>query len=919
MCGFIWMGMKERLDLSSLDISNLPVVEELYARFLKDPESLDLSWRYFFEGIDFAEHLFKKQKDSPADSSFCRIFGLMQAYRRHGHLLADINPLESPPENVKELELSVLGFKEEELLLKFPSFHLCEGEVATLQEIIDALKNIYCSKIGFEYMDTGSIELEQWIQNKIEKKTPFSLTAQEKHLILEYLNKSEVFESFLHTKYPGQTRFSLEGNETLIPILADIVSEGAKKGMKGFVLGMAHRGRLNVLTNILKKPYPIVFKEFEDMIPYLEGESGDVKYHKGFSSDIQIGESSIHLHLTANSSCLESVDGIVLGQTRAKQVLHEDEERRKFGAILMHGDGALSGQGVVYETLQMSQVDGFSTGGTIHIATNNQIGYTTTPKEGRSTRYCTDIAKAFGMPVLHVNSEDPESCIAAARLALEIRLAFQKDVFIDLNGYRKYGHNEGDEPSFTQPFQYLKIRSKKPIRQIYLEQLMEEGALERKMAEDLEKEFRASLTQAFERGKIEEKVDLKERFGSAWKDFVQPSNNMLFQPFETKAPLRTLEKVINAYTSIPEGFHLHPKLQKWMQDRKLQIAKDPKVPSIDWGTAECLAFGSILLENIPIRLAGQDSKRGTFSHRHAIWFDQENGLSYSPFAHLSTTQARFDVYNTILSEYAALSFEFGYSWASPKSLVIWEAQYGDFDIGAQIAIDHYIVSAEQKWTLYSSLVLLLPHAYEGAGPEHSSARPERFLQLASNNNIQVVYPTTPAQMFHLLRRQALRPIKKPLIVMAPKSLLRLPLCMSSLCDFTEGQFEEFIEDPVDFASCKRLILCCGKIYYDLMAAKENFPDAAIVRVEQIYPFHEEKFKEIISKYTQVKKCIWVQEEPENMGAWEFIRNFLVRLLPKNRELVFIGRPRSASTATGSRKKHRQEQETILNALRNECQ
>lgn len=896
-------------NVSALNISNLSLVEELYARYQKDPTSVDLSWRYFFEGVAFTGF---NGPSTGGDSTSCRILRLVQAYRRHGHLAARVNPVESVIKSPKELELESLGFTSTELSKTFPSLGFCDRAEAPLQEIIESLRQIYCSRIGFEYMDLGVPGLEEWMQARIEPKLSIQLSPNEKHFILENLNASEIFESFLHTKYPGQTRFSLEGNETLIPMLADLIVEASQSGMDGFVIGMAHRGRLNVLTNILNKPHHVLFKEFEDVIPYLEGESGDVKYHKGFSSDIEINQRSIHLHLTANSSCLESVDGIVLGQTRAKQVEHNDFEKKRFGAILMHGDGALAGQGVIYETLQMSQVDGFATGGTIHIATNNQIGYTTLPQEARSTRYCTDIAKTFSLPVFHVNAEDPESCLFAIRLALAFRLQFGRDVFIDLNGYRKYGHNEGDEPSFTQPIEYKLIKSKKSIRQIYLEQLLSEGSEIHKMAESLEKDFRTQLSSAFEMGKGTEAVELPDRFGSSWGHFIQPPSSALFDSFSTKVEEKVLQEVIAVYSKIPEGFHLHPKLDKWLRDRLAQMSKDPKTPSIDWGTGECLCFGSILSQGKPIRLAGQDAKRGTFSHRHAVWFDQENGSSYVPF---SNFKSRFDVYNTILSEYGALSFEFGYSWSSPDALVMWEAQYGDFDIGAQIAIDHYIVSAEQKWTRYSSLVLLLPHAYEGAGPEHSSARPERFLQLAANNNIQVVYPTTPSQIFHLLRRQAFRPIKKPLIVLTPKSLLRHPSCLSSLHDFTNGEFQEFIDDPAGLENCKKLILCSGKIYYDLLAIRDQIVDAVIIRVEQLYPFHVDKFKKIVSKYKDVQMCSYVQEEPENMGAWEFIRPYLVDLLPKGIPLTYIGRPRSAATATGSRKKHMQEHSDILTQVK----
>jgi 2-oxoglutarate dehydrogenase E1 component len=898
-------------------LANLPLIEDLYQRYLANPESVEISWRHFFEGIDFAGYLYKRGEIPGPELSSCRIFGLIQGYRRYGHLLAPINPIETTARTAEELRLDNLGFAETELTQVFPTMGVHDKKEAPLQEIIDALHEIYCSRIGFEYMDLGHSELEKWLQARIEPKLLISPSIEEKHLILEHLGKSEILESFLNTKYQGQTRFSLEGNETLIPVLAEIISFGADLGMEGFAMGIAHRGRLNVLANILNKPFSILFKEFEDVIPYLYGESGDVKYHKGFSADVKTASGKMmHLHLAANSSCLESVDGIVLGLTRAKQVLAGDDvSMRRIGAILMHGDAAMAGQGVVYEILQMARIPGFATGGTIHIAINNQIGYTTLPQEGRSTRYCTDIAKTFGSPVFHVNAEDPESCTFAARLAVEIRLKFQCDVFIDLNGYRKFGHNEGDEPSYTQPKQYQLIRSRKPIRQIYIERLMAEGALEKKMVEALEIEFKATLLKAFEQGKIAEPVEPTERFGSSWGDFVQPPNEELFKPVVTKIDGQTVQEIISAYCTVPEGFHLHPKLEKWLQDRRGQVQGDPAKPSIDWGTGECLAFGSIVSQGIPLRLAGEDSIRGTFSQRHAGWFDQETEKLYVPFAHLSKTQARFDVYNTILSEYGAMAYEFGYSWAHPTALVLWEAQYGDFVIGAQITIDHYLTAAEQRWSRYSSLVLLLPHDYVGGGPEHSSGRMERFLQLTANNNIQVAYPSTPVQYFHLLRRQAIRAIKKPLVVFFPKSVLRLPAAASPLRDFTTGEFNEFLDDPMPPAALKRLFFCTGKIYYDLIKERSQFPDAAIVRIEQICPVHLEKFKRLLGKYKTASECCWIQEEPENMGAWEFLRPYFQELLPKTVRLRYVGRERSSSPATGSHKKHVEEQTAIINSLR----
>jgi len=891
-------------------LSNLGSMEELYRHYLDNPESVDPSWRHFFEGVEFAAFLQKGSGPKGPELSSCRIAHLIEAYRRYGHLLAKINPIETGERAAPELELARLGFAENELEQRFPSLGMTKEAEAPLKEVIGALRGIYCTRIGFEYVGLGLPELERWIQQRIEPELVMHLTVEEKHLILEHLNKSEVLETFLNTKYQGQTRFSLEGNETLIPVLAEIIGVGSGLGMEGFVMGVPHRGRLNVLTNILNKSYPIIFKEFEDAIPYLYGESGDVKYHKGFSADVTtVGGKKVHLSLAANSSCLESVDGIVLGQARAKQVLLDDA-MGKVGAILMHGDAAFAGQGVVYETLQMGKVRGFSTGGTIHVVINNQIGYTTLPSEGRSTRYCTDIAKTFGIPVFHVNAEDPEACLFAARLAVEIRCKFGSDVMIDLNGYRKYGHNEGDEPSYTQPLEYQLIRQKKTIRQIYVEQLQAEGAVEQKIVEALDADMKSTLARAFEQGKVEEPVEPVARFGVAWSEFVQPAAEEIFKPVVTKVGENVLREVAAGYTRVPEGFSLHPKLQKWLEERTQQLKG-----RIDWGFAECLALGSLVVEGVPVRLAGEDSIRGTFSQRHAGWFDQKDGHLYIPFAHLKEGQARFDVYNTILSEYGALSFEFGYSLSHPKALVLWEAQYGDFVIGAQIAIDHYIVAAEQRWQNYSSLVLLLPHDYVGGGPEHSSGRIERFLEMSAGNNIQVIYPTTPAQYFHVLRRQALRALKKPLILFFPKSLLRAPVCTSELQELTGGEFQEFLDDPEPPKQVERLFFCTGKIYYEILSIRKEIPDAAVVRIEQIYPLHMEKLQKLFKKYESAKECVWVQEEPENMGAWDFLRPIFQEQCPSSMKLRYVGREKSGVTATGSRKQHRQEQEAILHALR----
>ncbi len=870
-------------------LANLQLMDGLYKKYLTDPASVESSWRYFFEGMQAASFLSREKGGDRSD----KVLPLIDTYRRCGHLKATFNPLQS----ARKQEGFSVNFKEEELKAFFPSHGLCAAPEAPLEDIIKALEEIYCGPVGFEFMHLDHPEMQKWIISQIEPKLDLRASLEEKKLILENLNRSELFESFLHTKYAGQRRFSIEGSDTLLPMLAAIIEKGTSTE---FIIGMAHRGRLNVLANLLNKPYSVIFQEFEDrFFPMQFEESGDVKYHKGFSTRSKsYSGKEVHLHLAANSSCLESIDPVALGLARAS----------KATCILIHGDASIAGQGVVYESLQLMRLPGYSVGGTVHIIVNNQVGFTTTPEEGRSTRYCSDIAKAFGCPVLHVNAEDPESALFAVKLAVDIRAKFQCDVFIDLNGYRKYGHNEGDEPVFTQPLQYREIRAKKGIRELYLEKLLSEGAIEQSMASQLEESFKKTLASHQEKAKEEDPHPVEERYGAHHKEFQQPSNETLFAPFSSGVSGEVLEKIASDYAKIPEGFHLHPKLQKMAEERE-HICKEKA--NVDWALAECLAFGSLLLEEIPVRLAGQDVRRATFSHRHAAWIDQETGSIHFPLSHLSSNQASFEVYNSPLSEFACLAFEYGYSWKM-QGLVLWEAQYGDFSIGAQTVIDHYITTAEQKWARYSSLVVLLPHGYEGQGPEHSSGRMERFLQLAALNNIQVVNPTTPAQYFHLLRRQALRKIKKPLIVFTPKSLLRHPACTSPFTAFTQGEFEEVLPDSLVVPKPRRLLVCSGKIYYELLAKRETLKqkEIAICRIEQLYPIHEKKWQELLALYPACPEVCWVQEEPENMGAWEFIQPHLQRMLPKV-SLRYVGRTRSPVTATGSFKQHARELEQIM--------
>ncbi len=888
-------------------IANLPLIEDLYEKYLENPDGIEPSWRYFFQGIDFAGYLSKlTQPEGKGSEKHLRIFKLIQAYRRFGHLAAFVNPL-TQPAAPQELSLGSLGFSESELSEMFPTLGWCGKAEAPLQEILNALQAVYASKMGVEYMDLGRPELEHWLAERLEKAGLFVLSPEEKVRLWESLSKTDWLEQFLHRKYVGQTRFSLEGGETMIPLISEIIAEAGKLGVEELLIGMAHRGRLNVLAQILQKPYEELLQEFEDDTILAQVGHDDVKYHMGFSQSVSLPSGKrMTVSMAANPSHLESVDPVVLGQVRALQVLKSDEKRKNIGALLIHGDASIAGQGVIYETLQLMNLPSYSIGGTLHLVVNNQIGYTTGSAEGRSTRYCTDIAKAFGCPVFHVNAEDPENCLLAARLAVELRQTFQCDVFIDLLCYRKYGHNEGDEPSYTQPVEYKTIRAKQSIRDLYTAQLMAEGVLTEAAAEAFETRYKELLAKSLE----------------SVKNLPRPSSSIgsshVLEPFASGVDQKTLQQVASVYCRPPKKFHVHPKLEKWLQDRLQAVMGEATRPSIDWATAECLAFGSLLLQNVSIRLAGEDSQRGTFSQRHLILIDAETGKPYSPLMQLHAHQGRLDVVNTPLTEFAGMAFEYGYSWSAPETLVLWEAQYGDFNNGAQIVIDQYLASGEHKWNTPSSLTLLLPHAYEGAGPEHSSARLERFLQLTAENNMQIVNASTPAQYFHLLRRQALRKEKKPLVVFTPKSLLRSPLNVSPLSDLIQGRFQEILDDPLSPASCQKILFCSGKIYYELKAEREkrNIQDVALIRIEQLYPFHHKKFQEIISNYQNALQWSWVQEESENAGAWSFIKPHLQEHKPRDAGLFYVGRPANATTATGSHRKHKQEQQDLLDrALR----
>jgi 2-oxoglutarate dehydrogenase E1 component len=866
--------------LSYAHLGNLGEIESLYQVYLKNPDGVDASWRYFFEGM---------QLGASREGGHEQVYALVEAYRRYGHLKASCNPIALEPRVVVE-ELKLERFGLSDLGLEVPGCGVVGRARCTLKELVEALEKIYCRHIGFEYMEVDDVRVRDFLKEAIEKRGLPSLSKEEKLDILTQLTQAELLEAFLHTKYVGQKRFSLEGEETLIPLLIALIKKSAKWGVEEAVLGMSHRGRLNVLANLLNKSYAHIFHEFEDTYaPACSEGSGDVKYHKGFVGELDVEDAKrVKVILTPTPSHLESPDPIVEGVARALS----DVLKKKVVPLVVHGDAAFSGQGVVYETLQMMRLEGYQTQGTLHIIVNNQIGFTTTPREGRSTRYCCAIARAFGCPVFHVNAEDPVSCVQVALLAAEVRELFKCDVFIDLCGYRKYGHNEGDEPFFTQPLEYALIRQKKSIPELYLEDLVAEGVLTREKAREESDSFRAHLQEALEQVKSGPPLPPVER----------PEGASAEVP--TAVPPERLEQLATRCCTVPESLRLHPKLTRLLHERREKFNAPESTPSIDWGMAEQLVFSSLLEDKVPLRLSGQDTQRGTFSHRHVVWTDQVTGKAYTPFGQWSTP-AFFC--NSPLSEYAVLGFDFGYSMADTGAFVLWEAQFGDFVNGAQIIIDQYISSGEQKWGIKSNLTLLLPHGYEGQGPDHSSARLERFLQLCAQENMRVAICSTPAQLFHLLRQQALCAVKKPLILFTPKGLLRHPRCVSSRSDFSTERFQEVIDDAPRYRQASRVALCTGRIYYDLLEERERrgSTDVALIRIEQLYPFPQKTLDALFKNYPG--QLYWVQEEPQNMGAWSFIEQRI-------RPLSYVGRSASASTATSSHVRHQEELTHLLNSL-----
>ncbi|MER3523255.1 MAG: multifunctional oxoglutarate decarboxylase/oxoglutarate dehydrogenase thiamine pyrophosphate-binding subunit/dihydrolipoyllysine-residue succinyltransferase subunit [Ignavibacteria bacterium] len=842
-----------------------------------------------------------------------RVLQLINAYRVRGHLIAHLDPLVNKPGHHPELDPAFYGLTIWDLDREFITGGLGGKPRATLREILDILRETYCGTIGVEYMNIQDTAQKQWLQERMEPvRNHHSLTAERRKQVLKKLTAAEGFEKFLHTKFIGHKRFSLEGGETMMAILDTLLDDAADAGVREVVIGMAHRGRLNVLANTIGKSLAKLFSEFEGYVdPSSAQGSGDVKYHLG-AKGVHRGPSGkeIEVSVAPNPSHLEAVNPVVEGIVRAKQDRLGDSDHQQVLPILIHGDAAFAGQGLVAETLNLSQLHGYRTGGTIHIIINNQIGFTTTPEDARSTPYCTDVAKMVQAPIFHVNGDDPDACVRVARLALEYRRTFGKDVVIDMFCYRRHGHNEGDEPSYTQPLLYKKIKQHPSVRHLYAERLVREGVVTQEELEAMNAKARQRYERAFEAAQKREmhfKPDVPLAVRKEELAQVQPVP-------QTAVPLALLHEVTRALTTLPEGFTLNPKLQRILDERALLLEGDTK---IDWAFAEALAFGTLVAEGTPVRLSGQDSGRGTFSQRHAVLYDAMSGAEYVPLNHIRKGQAPFSVYDSLLSEAAVLGFEFGYSVADPLALVLWEAQFGDFANGAQVIIDQFLAGSEAKWQQPCDVVLLLPHGYEGQGPEHSSARLERFLQLCAEENMQVVNCTTPAQYFHVLRRQMRDNRRKPLIIMTPKSLLRHPKAVSSQNDFVHGRFHEVLDDPrgIDPTDITRLIFCGGKVYYELLAelALHPKPSVAVVRLEQFYPFPADQVQTMLRRYARAQDVVWCQEEPKNMGAWSFLQPLMLEVLESGRKLSYIGRPASAATATGSLRVHTAEQEALVRA------
>jgi len=869
---------------SFLNAAHTSFFAETYDKYLTNPDSLEPSWRAFFQGFDFGTESALDELDIHGENGALAFGGatvpeslqkefqvirLIDGYRTRGHLFTKTNPVRERRKYRPTLDIENFGLSQTDLETIFKAGDIIGIGPSSLQRIIDHLQRIYCDATGVEYMYIRNPERVQWIQDwlNVNDNHP-SFDAEKKKHILKKLNQAVSFETFLHTKYVGQKRFSLEGNESLIPALDAIVERAAEMGVQQFVMGMAHRGRLNVLTNIFGKAAKDIFSEFDGKDYAQEIFDGDVKYHLGWTSDrMSDNGNKIKMNIAPNPSHLETVGAVVEGISRAKQDAHFADDFSKVLPIVVHGDAAIAGQGLAYEMVQMATLDGYKTNGTIHIVVNNQIGFTTNYLDARSSTYCTDVGKVTLSPVMHVNADDPEAVVHAALFALEFRMRFNRDVFIDLLGYRKYGHNEGDEPRFTQPKLYKAIAKHKNPRDIYAERLIAEGIIDAGHVKKLELEYKASLETELEDSRKEDKTVITPFMADEWKGFKSVNDDGMMKAVDTTYDKKKLTKIAKVLTELPSDKKFLRKVEKLVNDRRKMYFESDK---LDWAMGELLAYGSLLEEGHGVRISGQDVERGTFSHRHAVMKVEESEEEVLLLNHIDKKQANFQIYNSLLSEYGVVGFDYGYAMASPNSLTIWEAQFGDFSNGAQIMIDQYISAAEDKWKLQNGLVMLLPHGYEGQGAEHSSARMERYLQLCALDNMYIADVTTPAQMFHILRRQLKADFRKPLIVFTPKSLLRHPLAVSTADELAKGSFKEVIDDAsADAKKVKTLVFCTGKFYYDLLASKEERKrdDVALVRVEQLFPLPFTQMKAIIKKYSKADDIVWAQEEPRNMGAW----------------------------------------------------
>lgn len=934
---------KTELDqqLTMLAGGNVIWLEQQYESFLRDPGSVEAEWRHYFEalrsvdGTSPSEPLHSEvrnrfhmlgQRNGAARASLAAATGidsshalkqiyvtqLINAYRVRGHQLADINPLwPREGEIVREVQLHENGLSESDLDTVFATPALEGIDHASLRDIVSHLEKCYCGSIGYEFMYVDHTTQKDWLQQRVERvaSSP-KLDEEQQKWVLQRVTAAESMERHLHSRYVGQKRFGLEGGESLIVIMSELVQRAGNAGVKDMVIGMAHRGRLNVLVNILGKNPAELFSEFEGTgARHLS--SGDVKYHQGFSSDISTPHGHMHLALAFNPSHLEIVSPVVEGSVRSRQDRYGDSRGEKVIPVAIHGDAAFAGQGVVMETFNMADSRGFSTKGTVHIVVNNQIGFTTSNlSDARSTMYCTDVAKMIGAPIFHVNGDDPEAVLFATQLAFDFRMTFQKDVVIDLVCYRRHGHNETDEPAITQPVMYSSIKALPTTRQIYARRLEEQGVLQDSEADQMVQEYRDALDagecvaanvtmQLIQHSALA--VDWGKYHATDWRT-----------PYGASVPLETLQDLATRLTTIPDGVVLHPRVQKILEDRRKMTAGGL---ALDWGYAETMAYATLLNDGYAVRLSGQDCGRGTFAHRHAVIHNQSEREAYVPLRELGEDLPNFLVIDSVLSEEAVLAFEYGYATADPETLVIWEAQFGDFANGAQVVIDQFISSGEAKWGRLCGLTLLLPHGYEGQGPEHSSARLERFLQLCAEDNMQVVVPSTPAQAFHMLRRQMIRPMRRPLIVMSPKSLLRHRLAVSTLEDLADGRFEAVIDevDELEPSKVTRLIFTCGKVYYDLLERRreENLAHVALIRIEQLYPFPYDEVQQAVEKYKHAKSIVWCQEEPRNQGSWRPIRHRIERVIPSDLEVEFAGRPSSASPAVGYADEHLRQQKLLV--------